>query len=366
VRVLAIYFGKPLTKPGGCEIYRINMPFYYLGQHNWQYGWVYFSEIYEEFKKNGTQAFWDMAANYDIFVFPRAIAPEPQAMEGIRGIFHILRKLGKRIIYEVDDDITNEHRDFSDQGVLGATQIASWTDAITVSTPFLGELMSSRSKRPSHVLPNCIDPLLWDKPKNYHSEGLVIGLSGSTTHGKDWNVLAHVLPRILETQYDVPVTLRLTGFSPDYLRELPRTEHYPGLDYEVYAEVVRDSDIVLAPVDPMDGFNRYKSPIKVIEGMGATRAVGNSLGGAACIATDNPVYRLAIQHEKTGLLVEQTEEAWFNAIDRLIRDVEFRSSLQLTANKWVWKHHDIQKEWVKWDKAYRKTLERPQHNVKLV
>lgn len=366
MRVLAIYFGKTPERVGGCEIYRINMPFHYLGVNGWKCGWVYFSEIYDEFKKNGTAAFWNMAASYDIFVFPRSVAPESIAMDGIRSLFYILRKAGKRIIYEVDDDITNQHRDFSHQGVFGATQIASWTDAITVTTPLLGQLMSKRTKRPVHILPNMIDPTVWDRPKNYHSEGLVIGLSGSTTHERDWNVLAPVLSKILTTEYDVPVMLRLMGFTPDYFRELPRTEHYPGLSYEVYAEVVRDSDIVLAPVDPDDGFNLSKSPIKVIEGMGATRAVGNTLGGAACLATDNPVYRLAIDHEKTGLLVEHTEEAWFHAIDRVIRDHEFRASLQRKGSKWVWKHHNIQNEWRLWDKAYRKVLERPQHNVKLV
>jgi glycosyltransferase involved in cell wall biosynthesis len=276
--------------------------------------------------------------------------------------------MNKRIVYEVDDDLTNKYRDFSTVGVKHALKIASWTDAVTVTTPYLAQLMKDGTKRPQYVLPNMLDPDIWDIPVEYTGDPeITILLSGSMSHMEDWKVLETVLPRIAENEYDYPVKIHIAGFTPDYLRDIPHSVRIPGVPYQTYVNLVKDADIVLAPVDPKDGFNLSKSPIKVIEGMGATRLLSNGeLGGAACIATRTPVYELAIKNGENGLLVEHTPDAWYQAIDRMVRDHQARLSFQANGGKWAWSHHNIHKEWIRWDKAYRKILKSPQNQAKLV
>lgn len=368
-RVMAIYFGEQPERPGGCEIYRINVPFAHLQElGGWEVAWVYFKELFSEMEKHGPQHLINILSRYDLFVIPRAYSPDKIGLQGIMAFFDLVRTMGKRIVYEIDDDLTNKYRDFSGISLNNAMKVASWTDAMTVTTPYLADFMKSETKRPQHVLPNCLDPDMWDIPVEYVGERTTtILLSGSTSHMEDWKVLQTVLPRIMENEYDYPVKLHIAGFTPDYLLDIPRSIRIPGLAYESYVNVVKDADIVLAPVDPRDLFNLSKSPIKVIEGMGATRVLPNGeLGGAACIATRTPVYELAITNNVNGLLVDHTPEAWYQAIDRMVRDNEARLSFQAKGGKWVWKHHNIHREWVRWDKAYRKVLERPQHSVKLV
>ncbi len=113
--------------------------------------------------------------------------------------------------------------------------------------------------------------------------------------------------------------LLLGGFHPPYFAGLQGIEYIPPVDYTTYSQIIRGCDIVLAPLDPTDEFNNHKSPIKAVEGMGASRYLDGREAGAAVIATKGTVYSPAIQDGKTGLLIEQTEETWYNAIELLIK-----------------------------------------------
>lgn len=360
MKVLAIHF-QPDQQLSACQIYRTNMPYYYLRQHGWSAEWENWSKIKEQHEKYGKEVYLRLASNYDVFVFPRLTAPpDSQMLEGLMALFYLIRLAGKRIVYEVDDDFSNKHRDLTPMGVHRAMEIASWADAITVTTPYLGELMRKETRRPVYVLPNMIEPQLWKRPdQSIAHEGVVIGLTGSPTHYYDWLVLKEVIPSLLAKH--PTARFQVMGFHPDYLRELPEVQFLPPVAYDQYVEVIRSCDIVLAPVDPTDTFNLSKSPIKVIEGMAATRPIGSAMGGAACIATDNLVYRLAIENGKNGLLCTHTPEAWYTAIDRLLSNPQERERLALAGHQWVWKRHDISATWVEWSRAYHKIVDKPRN-----
>lgn len=359
MRLIAIHF-EPKDVLTGCQIYRINVPFYYLGKHGWDIRVEKWEFIQEEFLKYGRGTFVKLAMDYDVFVFPRLTLDPGQSSRGLASLFKLIRVMGKRIIYEVDDDFTNLHRDLHHLGVHGMSEVASWCDANTVTTPFLAKLMTSVTKRRSYILPNMLGPEIWERPDRFiPHEGVTIGLSGSPTHEADWKILETVLPEIAKKDYGFKVQFLITGYHPEYLRELPNSEMIPGLPYDDYAQIVRHSDIVLAPVDPDDRFNDYKSPIKVIEGMGASRPVDDTIGGAACIATDNQVYRLSIKHNKNGLLCTQTPKSWYDAIDSVLSDPSLRSRLSVAGHAWAWKRHDIRKTWHEWSRAYYDVVGKP-------
>lgn len=354
--VITLHIGPEKEYPTGCEIYRGNMPMFHLGLHKpWLTSYGYSAQVWNGIVQYGESYWQSMIDFYDIFVFPRMVNTQvfPGMAEVIQTSFDEIHAKGKKIVYEVDDDLTNEHRKVIDGTGI---DIAKNCDAITVTTPHLKRLMEDRTGKPAYVLPNMIDPQVWKDPRERHSyqeTDLVIGLTGSTTHMEDWRVLKDVLPGILEYPN---VHLILGGFQPEYLKGLPKTEFVPAIEYVSYAQMIKMCDIILAPVIPGDPFNLSKSPIKVIEGMGAARKVNGRLAGAACIATDNPVYRLAIQNKHNGLLVEHTPEAWTAALDMLINDHQQRQKLQYRGFQWVWKHHDMSKEWRQWAKAYQQIL----------
>lgn len=358
MKVLALHFSFD-TQPTAPQIYRANMPLWVLGQHpGWTTEVEQWGNIVQSYLQYGSQVFIDLARSYDLFIFPRLTVPIGATLETISPLFDLLHLYGKHIVYEVDDDFTNQHRDI---GATDAMTLASWCDAVTVTTPYLGDLMRRETRRPVHVIPNMLHPDVWRKPENsLPHEGIIIGLSGSPTHGKDWKVMETVLPRILEE--NPTARLRVTGYHPEYLQGLPNTEYLPPVDYVTYAEVVRSCDIILAPIDPNDPFNNSKSPIKVVEGGGASRPVGDSIGGAACIATDHLVYRLAINSGENGLLVEHTPEGWYQGLTRLLQDEALRTRLQHKMHHSVWKRLDLTTYWTLWARAYQKIVSRPIHH----
>lgn len=350
-KVLAVFAGqkRPL---GGCEIYRVTMPFHYLEKKgHWKADWSFFDDIYEDVRRYGPTYWRKFFDTYDLFVFPRFYTkPEYQAQ--LNDVFDVFHQLGKPIIYEVDDDYTNQYRHVVDGSAM---DVARRCDAITVTTPYLAETMKRETSIEPYVLPNCVAPDVWHTLPSgtfRYGDKVVIGLTGSQTHVEDWRVLETVLPKVLQNDN---VHLILMGYHPDYLKGLPNTSYLPGLPYEHYAQVIQHCDIILTPVND-DGFNMGKSPIKAVEGMSARRKVGYNMGGAAVISSDHPIYTLAIQHGKTGIITPHTPEAWLDYINLLVEDEAYRHELQIQGHAWAVKHHDISKKWALWQNVYDATL----------
>lgn len=355
--VLAIYSGfKPPNKKeaGACEIYRLNMPLVHMGKtKTWITAWSYLDDLL----MNGENAFVQYLHQFDVIVLARRfILPGNEVWED--RFFTLLRSNGAKIIYETDDDITNIYRNV----IAGdALYTARKCDALTVTTPYLGEWMQQHTGRPYYVLPNMLEPTVWRKgnfERTGWKDGLTIWLSGSETHYNDWKVLEGVIPEIMAKH--PKAHFLIAGFLPDYLKKIENVHLIKGMPYVQYAQCVRQSDIILAPVDPDDKFNDGKSPIKATEGQGAVRKMGqNRFSGAAVIATDNKVYRLAVKDGYNGLLAKHTPEGWFEAIDKVLSDEPLRLSLQANAYKEVWSRGgkwDISKQWTQWAKAYREII----------
>lgn len=371
IRVLAIIPGMA-TDPGACEIYRVTQPLYFLGQQpGWKTGWIWWSDLMVRYHRSKDE-FMTLINSFDLFIMPRTALPmesddTAHIIDGMAAFFTLVRRFNKHIIWETDDDYTNEHRKVVDGN---AVNLAKWADAVTVTTPYLSSTMGSRTKLPTYIVPNCVDAGLWrDSSEIVRTEAMkgriIIGLTGSPTHYKDWQVLAPIMKQFMERNPNV--TLILMGFQPDYLDDIPNTVRLPGLTYTRYSSIIRGCDIILCPVDPTDGFNLGKSPIKAIEGQAASRRLSNGLqAGAAVIATNNPIYSLAVKHMKTGLLVDQTPEAWNDALQLLVDNSDLRTELQVKGFKAVYKQYDASREWKQWASVYRKVLSKPLNPVNVL
>lgn len=330
------------------EIYRTTVPYIEAQKKDRGvlYSWAFLADI--AMSSGFSRDFYArLLQQYQIFVFPRAYFGSEEAGEKIKQTIAMLKDYGKKVVYEVDDDLSNRYRHVIDGNAIDFMRQCS---AVTVSTPILAEDVKALTGLPTYVLPNMLAPELWrritQRPPELKNK-VVIGLTGSPTHKTDWLVLEEPLRTIAERD---DVLIIIAGYHPEYLKGLPNTTYVSPLVYDQYADLVKLFDIVLAPVDPDDKFNLGKSPIKVIEGMGAARVVDERfVGGAACIATDNPVYRLASE----VMHVEHTPEAWEKAITTLLNDKKLRHTMQARGFNWAWKHHNIQTHWHLWRDAYR-------------
>jgi len=332
----------------GCEAYRMWLPGEELMLHGYQARMVHHYQLgvwAERARITGEPG----PGAYDLFVVPRGGLSSGPAVDA-------LKATGKRLIFEIDDDFTNEYRVVIQEQVdyeriwNFARHLA---DGITVSTPYLAEVVRRRvgGRVPIYVLPNSVRMGMWQGLER--AERLTLGLTGSITHDKDWAVLADALPAVLANHPQVD--LNVAGFVPDWVGDLQA--RYPERvftdttwhDYREYPTIVGRAHIVLCPVEPTDPFNWSKSGIKAIEGLAA---------GAAVIASDINIYQPVIGPNKRGLLVDFRPESWYEAIHTLIIDSGLRQQLAARGRMWVNKRHNIALNWGCWLKAYQEIASR--------
>jgi glycosyltransferase involved in cell wall biosynthesis len=125
-------------------------------------------------------------------------------------------------------------------------------------------------------------------------------------------------------------------------------EYQSWISHDVYPWklTILNLDIGLCPV--MDNpFNRTKSAIKWME---------YSMIGMATVASDIPPYSPVISNEQTAMLCKENHDSWFDAIEKLVIDKQFRNKMAKTAFSEVILEHNIDSKARLWVEAYEKIL----------
>ena len=278
-----------------------------------------------------------------------------------------LKKLGKRIIYDIDDDIFNippsnpAWRIIRQDQQEAARAIMNLADVITTPSEVIKERFGFQDK--TVVIPNAIDLNDgWAKmtgdgktdAQNFGSpdEYLRILWAGSATHGDDW---LECLGAVDEVMREVPNTrLVILGYLPEALRAFIQDETKPWwdervefmdfTDVETYCQICKHirADVALAPLQAST-FNFAKSNLKFVE---------YSAMGVPCIASDVTPYKEVIEDGKNGFLVESMEQ-WKEKILYLLNNKEDSVNMLLEARKTVSEHYDIKKVVKEWERVFR-------------
>ncbi len=388
---------------GGCENYRVRIPYEQIRERI-KGGVADWTSVGMARKwASGQLGMRTRPTDYDIVVWPRhrplpygvpdhdgSPTPDLQTvqrelgpaagqlgitLEGKSGLLDLIDiwKRKAAVVLEYDDDHHTGSRHFGgyeyDELVV---ELMRRADAITVTTPYLRRIcLQAAPDVPVYTLPNCVcfgEWQEWARWTRWPEDYVVLGLTGSTTHGKDWQVMEAVLPRILKDHGNA--ALLLQGFVPDYLK--PLICKYPERvyaddafrSYEEYPMVVRQADIVLCPVIPDDKFNLAKSNIKAVEGLAAGRPLSiGGVGGATPIMSPLDYYREVAGNGHRGIVIKDHYDAdrWYDAISALIQDKERRERYGRAGWKWVKKNRSIEAQWHLWWDAYRAIYRRKQN-----
>jgi glycosyltransferase involved in cell wall biosynthesis len=271
--------------------------------------------------------------NFDIFVMCRASVG--QVDKRLIDFMRIIHESGRKLIYETDDDYTNEHRRTTEGDAITVAQAC---DACTTTTPYLAKVLKQHNPH-VYVLPNAINFDIWGKVERHEEETITIGLAGTGTHFEDYKLVKDALFKLAETHGN-RVRFLLLGYKPYYLEDLPNMEFIEFRPYADYASTLGQVDIGLCPLVPDDPFNLAKSAIKALEYMAA---------GAAVIAQNMPVYRRVVAHRGNGLLAD---EDWYEKVVLLVEDAQLRRRLSRRGRAWVRKHRNIHALARKWWRAY--------------
>jgi GT2 family glycosyltransferase/glycosyltransferase involved in cell wall biosynthesis len=247
---------------------------------------------------------------------------------------------GGKVVWEVDDDLFDSAA-LRQRHVRGDVELlvekvrwlASNADAVTVSTEQLAKKIGNLNENIS-VVPNLLDESLWrlPQPRNHAKQpygrtpdGPVrIGYIGTPSHTADMRIIEQVMLDLQNELGDRILVEAIGVFqnSPATFGRrvaLPKKADYPHFVNWLHERVHWDIGII--PLDD-DEFNKSKSNLKFLEYAALNMAI---------VCSDVESYRGVAINERNCLVAENTYDAWYDAIKRLVEDVEMRLRLASAA-----------------------------------
>ena len=298
-------------------------------------------KLADESKKGNVKQFM----GFDLYVIGRIVGPTRG-----RNPYYFKESPEQKVILEIDDDLTGEHRDIGVHPWLN--DMMPYVDAVTVSTKPLQRQMIKVYGKPAYVLPNYLRTDFYtdiSASATRDIDTLTIGLVGTKTHWADWALVVEPLIRLKKKHGD-KISILAGHYHPNYLKAIPGIRFLPGFPYEVYPSLLRQVDIRLCPLESNEPFNDSKSPIAALEAMSSARPVGNTAGGAIPVCSNHLVYRGAVNNRNNGYLVK--DDQWFDALDMLVSDERTRNRISVQGHSWVRKHADIKDHADEWRSVY--------------
>ena len=303
----------------------------------------------------------------DIVVFHRP--EDPKKLELARA----LKSLGKKIVFDNDDTYKdnksvklNEYMDKErvDKGLASINTVVDTfikeADLVTCSTDVLAEEYGKLSDTVK-VLPNCIDPFLFDEPLRNEGEKVRIGITGSVGLTTDLDVLFPILDhyqndsRVTLVFFSLnkePTKLMREIYSDEYkLLESLNMEWQPLVDAHEYYRVLNELRLDVQIIPRKDNyFNRCKSNIKFLESsMLEIPVIGQGFPDGKSPYQANP-------KDAECMLIAESHDDWINHIEALIADKEKRREMGRSAREYVEENYDIERNAHLWEEAYKEIV----------
>lgn len=305
-----------LKDQGGCGYWRMSLPARYIDRKG-----VYIDVTGGTLDYNGL-------LEYDVIYVQRVHNWDSH------GVLERLKAAGKKIVYDIDDDLFAIPEDNpASKGMGRSEQIAAvecmkLADVVTTTTSILQERLTPLlGGRAPVVVPNAIDlddgwtpTPLTGSPEGDRFQRMF--WQGSNTHDGDWAECFEAVDRIMAKRSNLRMVI--LGFLPTLVRESLDKPHWKGrVEYlgtmapEAYFRLIKHirADVGLAPL--LDNhFNQGKSPIKWLE---------NTAIGIPTVASDCSPFSEVIE-EGSGFLCVGTDE-WEKAILTCLDDKRERQKV---------------------------------------
>lgn len=256
---------------------------------------------------------------YDAFVFAR---PQLSA-NGLRDMQQI-RRLGKRLVVDLDDDfyaIPPDHPGYrgvgpGNPGRMQALEAAlALADLVVVATPALADRYRPLCNR-LDVIPNgwSRSNPLWEQAAPQGAT-FNVGWAGTPTHRADVGLLVR---EVVDFMHKTPQAQLVIGGDAGIwhlFADLPeeRRSFASMMPFEAYPSLLAHFDVLLAPLCDND-FNNAKSDIKLLEA---------GIRRIPWVASPRAAYRA---WGVGGLFAEAPGE-WQSALTRLAQDANLRRQL---------------------------------------
>ncbi len=284
--------------------------------------------------------------HYECFVLNRV-----QWTDEVAAFVERARAVGKVVIFDTDDLVfepslerywaflegwPEENRRVQLAEFDRYRQTLEACDGATVSTEPLRDYVRKRSARVGVVFNSVSDEMVrladeaLTRPRKTRSDVCIAYFSGTRTHNRDFLEAADAVLWALDTyprtRFLVVGKLDLDerfGAFGQRVRKIP-LQHWRALP-----ELLCETDINLAPLEPENPVTECKSCVKYLEG---------GLVAVPTVASPKPDFIRATQHGQTGVLTSGPAE-WRDALRDLIESPELRREIGALAREDVRSNH---------------------------
>ena len=284
----------------------------------------------------------------DLVILERLWRPDI-TLPALQQLVERIHKAGARFVYSLDDnffDLALENKGWPPPGLLPLIEFCLRQAHVVLVTTSILKARLDQYNPNINILPHALDERLLVKRspspfslpgrRDENKDHLTIGYMGTPTHDAD---LLLVLPAIRSVfrRHAGKVELQLIGAVRDkqtnyMLSDLPvrhipidpREAEYPL--FMLWFTANTHWDIAIAPLRDTP-FNHCKSDIKFLD---------YSAIAAAGILSQCPAYSATVQHQQTGLLVDNTPDAWGAALETLLAEPDLRWHLASQANRYLY------------------------------
>jgi glycosyltransferase involved in cell wall biosynthesis len=304
----------------GCGYWRVKLPGDFLKSCEDSNMIVHVSDLQIEY---------DKLVQYDVIVVQRVFDFDQYL------ILDSLKAAGKKIIYEIDDDVFNVAAHNPAAVIfnrfdtkLCIKQCLNLADAVIVTTERLAAALGVQDK--AIVYPNSLDwdTIFYSTKKETSQDKIRLFWAGSNTHNEDFKVCLPALIRIFTERDDVE--LMIMGGCPEIIVKgmecfMDRIHICQGMHTEAYFNYMQnnlEADIGIIPL-ANTVFNHGKSTCKGLE---------YTLARIPFVASNYPPYSDTYENNEDALLCSDEDE-WYDAITTLLENREMREELIKKARK---------------------------------
>lgn len=351
-----VYF---LRDNGGCGYYRADLPLTTVGRNT--------DHNVMKVEKGDNAKHIERAFEWgDVFLVPRPA--ENMAIEMIQ----MLQKEGKKVIVDLDDNmfsispLSPHYQDYGTENVtIGDKEVwkdginidlarnrqilanfaraCQLADAVSVTTEKLAEVYREFNEN-ILILPNCINPDLWQKLPLKPHDDIRVYWSGGHSHYEDWVLLKDVMPEIMHRYPQVKLVLLGAKFN-NTLSGCPidRIEYHGWVPTPAYPykSAILNADISLIPLADNE-FNNCKSHIKLVE--------ASTLRVPSVVSYVSPYKEFAWKNN--AVFVENDPSAWIEGISTLIESEKLRKEIGQAAYETAINNFSIHDKYPLWIEAY--------------
>jgi glycosyltransferase involved in cell wall biosynthesis len=286
----------------------------------------------------------EMIKQGDVFIVQR------DANQFVVEVIQLIKRMGKPIIYEIDDllteipDFLSHHQILIDnQGYL--QQALRESTIVSTTTHRLAQAFKKYNDN-IDIIPNCVEcnvenPILHNKVSP-DEVSLIIASS-------DKVLVDMLIAPIFQIQKEYGVKVITVGpISLEFIKADIVVEQHEIMPYKDFLNLIRNTSNLIGII-PLDNsvFSSCKSPIKYFD---------YSLAGVPTLASNLPPYLDFIENENTGLLVNNNNNAWFNAIKDVILSSQIRSHLADMARYYVVENYSLEHSAKLWNDTIEQAI----------